>query len=123
MSLPMGGELSIMSPKFPETPEQKGETVPVSVEQVHRIAQLSKLSYTPEELELFVHHFQQILDHFEALGQVETSGVAPTYHALAGPEKTPVREDQLRPSLPADAAVSNAPQASDHQFQVPKVIE
>jgi len=97
--------------------------VPVSVEEVRRIAQLSKLTYTPEELELFVHHFQQILDHFATLEQVQTSGVAPAYHALAGPLATPLREDQVRPSLPPDAAVSNAPQASDHQFRVPRVIE
>ncbi len=95
----------------------------VTVEQVRRIAQLSKLTYTPEELEVFVQHFQQILDHFANLEKADTSGVAPTYHALAGPTRTPMRDDQVRASLPADDVASNAPQASDHQFRVPRVIE
>ncbi len=109
----------MLTPAF----SRKGKQVAVTVEQVRRIAQLAKLTYTAEELELFVQHFQQILDHFETLGKVDTSTVVPTYHALAGPTSTPMRDDQVRPSLPADAAASNAPQASDHQFRVPRVIE
>lgn len=97
--------------------------MPVSIEQVRKIAQLAKLRYAPEELELFVQHFQQILDHFATLEKVDTSGVAPTYHALESQGSTPMRDDEVKPSLPADAAVSNAPKVSDQQFKVPRVIE
>lgn len=97
--------------------------MPVSKDDVKRIAQLSKLTYSDTEMEDFVRHFQEILDYFEQLKLVPTHDVEPTYHALEGSEGTPVREDQTRPSLGGSLAVANAPRQADCQFRVPKVIE
>jgi aspartyl/glutamyl-tRNA(Asn/Gln) amidotransferase C subunit len=38
-------------------------------------------------------------------------------------ENVTLREDAARPSLAADAALSNAPEKGAGQFKVPKVIE
>ncbi len=95
----------------------------VPIDEIKKIADLSKLTYSPDELERFVHHFQEILDYFEHLNSAPTEGVNPTYHALDAFSGTPFRVDQTRPSLPCNDAVSNAPQEVDCQFRVPKVIE
>jgi len=95
----------------------------VPIDDVKKIADLAKLTYAPEELERFVHHFQEILDYFDHLNTAPTEGVEPTYHALGAFSGTPFRPDQTRPSLGCTEAVSNAPQEVDCQFRVPKVIE
>ncbi len=95
----------------------------VPINEVKKIADLSKLTYSTDELERFVQHFQEILDYFEHLNSAPTEGITPTYHALEGFSGTPFRADQTRPSLACTDAVSNAPQEVDCQFRVPKVIE
>ncbi|MFB3903654.1 MAG: Asp-tRNA(Asn)/Glu-tRNA(Gln) amidotransferase subunit GatC [Acidobacteriota bacterium] len=95
----------------------------VPIDEVKRIADLAKLNYSPDELERFVHDFQEILDYFEHLNSAPTEGIHPTYHALEEFAGTPFRADQTRPSLACTDAVSNAPQEVECQFRVPKVIE
>ena len=94
----------------------------VSIDEVKKIAALSKLRYEAAELDTFVAHFQEILDYFAQLNSVSTDAVAPTYHALEV-SGTPYRADETHESLPRAAAVANAPEESDCQFRVPKVIE
>jgi aspartyl-tRNA(Asn)/glutamyl-tRNA(Gln) amidotransferase subunit C len=97
--------------------------VAVSIDEIRRIADLSKLAYEPAEMERFVRHFQEILDYFAQLTAIPTDDVAPTYHALEEAPATPFRVDEAAPSLSRDAAVANAPDALEYQFRVPKVIE
>jgi aspartyl-tRNA(Asn)/glutamyl-tRNA(Gln) amidotransferase subunit C len=97
--------------------------VGVSIDEVRRIAHLSKLAYEPAELERFVRHFEEILSYFAQLEAVPTDDVPATYHALGEVPGTPYRADQPSLSLPRDAAVANAPDSLEHQFRVPKVIE
>ena len=95
----------------------------VSIDDVKKIATLSKLRYDDAELDSFVSQFQEILDYFAQLSSAPTDDVRPTYHALEGVSGTPFRLDQAQPSLSSEAAVSNAPEEADRQFRVPKVIE
>jgi aspartyl-tRNA(Asn)/glutamyl-tRNA(Gln) amidotransferase subunit C len=95
----------------------------VPIDEVKKIADLSKLTYSPDELERFVQHFQEILDYFEHLNSAPTEGINPTYHALEDTSGTPFRTDETRPSLTCSDAVLNAPQPRECQFRVPKVIE
>jgi aspartyl-tRNA(Asn)/glutamyl-tRNA(Gln) amidotransferase subunit C len=94
-----------------------------SIDEVRKIADLSKLTYSPDELERFVPHFREILDYFAHLNSAPTDAIQPTYHALEAFSGTPFRTDETRPSLARSDAVSNAPQEVDCQFRVPKVIE
>ena len=94
----------------------------VTIDEVRKIAALSKLRYEAAELDTFVAHFEEILEYFAQLNSVPTDAVAPTYHALEVPG-TPYRADETHQSLPCQTAVANAPEESDCQFRVPKVIE
>jgi len=92
--------------------------------QVDRIAALARLKFEAESLETFVPTFEQILEYFEQLKQVDTEGVEPTYHALFGQElATPLRDDECGSSLMPEDVLSNAPEAKEGHFRVPKVIE
>ena len=93
-------------------------------EQVDKVAALARLRFEAEGLETFVPTFEQILDYFEQLKQIDTEAVEPTYHALFGQElETPLRADECGESLPVEEALGNAPETKDGHFRVPKVIE
>ncbi len=91
-------------------------------EEVARIAQLARLAVTDEELQLFSRQLTSILEYAEQLREVDTSGIAPTSHPLA--LSAPVREDDVRPSLPREEALRAAPEPdlSGGLFKVPRVL-
>lgn len=91
-------------------------------EEVERIAHLARLSLTPEERELFARQLTAVLQYAEQLRDVDTSGVEPTSHPLA--LSTPLRADDLRPSLPRGEALDGAPDADREAglFKVPRVL-
>lgn len=92
--------------------------------EVLKIAALANLHFSEPELEDFTAQFQHILNYIEKLKEVEVEGVAPTSHiALVEPAEMPVfREDETRPSLPAEEALMNAPDPGNNHFRVPKVL-
>ncbi len=103
---------------------ERRETLPVGTREVEKIAELAHLKFDSQELELFVGHFQQILEYFTQLETVSTENVESTQRAVEGEKlATPTREDEVRPSLPVATALDNAPESSADHFQVPPVIE
>src|SRR5687767_6410423 len=89
---------------------------------VDRIAQLARLELTSEERALFTRQLAGILAYAEQVQQVDSSGVAPTSHVCA--TASSLRDDQERPSLPRDDALSAAPEANRAAglFKVPRVL-
>lgn len=87
-----------------------------------RIAHLARLSITDDELQLFSRQLAGILDYVEQLRQVDTAGVPPTSHPLA--LTAPLRNDDVRPSLPRERALDGAPDgdAAAGLFKVPRVL-
>lgn len=85
------------------------------------MAQLARLALTPEERESVAGHLDRILDYVDALQQLDTEGVEPTFHAI--PVPTPLREDVAAEPLDPELAVSNAPERAGTAFVVPKVID
>jgi aspartyl-tRNA(Asn)/glutamyl-tRNA(Gln) amidotransferase subunit C len=62
----------------------------------------------------------QVLDYMQQLNQLDTSRIAPTYHAVE--HKAGLREDQINPGLDIDRVLNNAPQRDERNFIVPKII-
>ena len=96
----------------------------VSRNDVMKIAELSRLYFSQQELDAFTSQFQRILDYIEKLKEADVEGVPPTSHVSLVPdfEKHIFREDQVRRSLSQGEALANAPDAREGQFRVPKVI-
>jgi aspartyl-tRNA(Asn)/glutamyl-tRNA(Gln) amidotransferase subunit C len=94
----------------------------LTVQDVERIAALAHLELTDEEKQLFTRQLADILAYAEQLQAIDTAGVPATAHvgATGGAE----RDDELRPSLPTEEALANAPDAAPDAglFRVPRVI-
>ena len=95
---------------------------PFSRAEVERVAHLARLELTPGEIDLFAQQLAGILAYAEQIRAVDTSGIPPTSHTLA--RVAPMRDDEVRASLPRDAALAAAPGADPAAglFKVPRVI-
>ena len=91
-------------------------------DEVELIAHLARLSVTAEERDLYARQLTAVLQYAEQLREVDTEGVAPTSHPLA--LSAPLREDELRPSLPRNEALDQAPDADREAglFKVPRLL-
>jgi aspartyl-tRNA(Asn)/glutamyl-tRNA(Gln) amidotransferase subunit C len=95
----------------------------VSRDEVLKIAKLSKLHLSEEEIDAFAHHFQRILDYVEKLKKIDVTGILPTSHVSVGNiEKHIFREDEVKPSLAEEDALAEAPDAGSGHFKVPRMI-
>jgi aspartyl-tRNA(Asn)/glutamyl-tRNA(Gln) amidotransferase subunit C len=91
-----------------------------SHEDIERIAALSQLALSANERVRFERELSSILEYAAQVRDVDTSGVPPTTHAMAG--GTRWREDEETVSLPLEHVLANAPATSGGLFVVPKVI-
>jgi len=92
----------------------------ISLQEVEHIAKLARLQLTDEEKKRFQVELGKILEYFDQLKKLDTEKVPPMTHAV--PIENVLREDQVKPSLPAEEALQNAPEKKDSYFQVPKVV-
>lgn len=93
----------------------------LSREEVMHVAKLAMLQVSEEETELYTEQLNSILEYAEQLKKLDTSDVMPTAHAVS--LKNVFREDRVKPCLPREEVLANAPQAEEGMFRVPKVIE
>jgi aspartyl-tRNA(Asn)/glutamyl-tRNA(Gln) amidotransferase subunit C len=96
--------------------------MPVRVDRdlVKHIAQLSRLSFDKDRATLFAAEMSSILEFIDELSSVDTDGVPPTENVR---DVTNVlRDDEVRPSISVDRALSNAPSSQNGCFKVPKVL-
>ena len=95
--------------------------MPIERDQVVHIAALARIGISDEEIDLYAGQLSDIIDQFEILNELDTSGVEPTGHA--GDLRGVMREDTPADSLTPDAALSNAPRRDGEYFRVKAVLE
>ena len=88
---------------------------------VKYVAHLARLELTPEEEIKLGAQLGNIIGFVEQLKSVDVSNVEPTAHAV--PTVNVTRADEVRPSLPHDEAMRNAPAKAGGLFVVPKIVE
>ncbi|HUT75037.1 MAG TPA: Asp-tRNA(Asn)/Glu-tRNA(Gln) amidotransferase subunit GatC [Armatimonadota bacterium] len=93
----------------------------LSQQEIEHIALLSRLKLTADERQRLTTQLNDIMGFFEQLGELDTSGVEPTSHVI--PMHNVLRADEVRPSLPVEEALDNAPQRAGDTFRVPRVVE
>lgn len=98
--------------------------MPISKDEVTKIASLSNLALTPEETESFSAQLAGIVTYIDQLSELDTSNVKAWQQRSAGEAVTSyaAREDRIEPSLGTNAALANAPDPDLGHFGVPKVI-
>ena len=85
------------------------------------VAHLARLHLTPDEEKKLGAQLGHILGYIEKLKELNVTGVEPTAHAV--PMVNVTRADEIRPSLPHDDALRNAPAKANGLFMVPKIVE
>ncbi len=93
----------------------------ISLREVEHVARLARLELSAAEKERMRSQLDVILGYVAKLEEVDVAGVPPTSHVL--PLVDVMREDEVRPSYPADAMLANAPDPEGEQFRVPKILE
>jgi aspartyl-tRNA(Asn)/glutamyl-tRNA(Gln) amidotransferase subunit C len=85
------------------------------------VAHLARLHLTPDEEKKLGAQLGGILGYIEKLKELDVAGVEPTAHAV--PLVNVTRPDEVRPPLPHDEALRNAPVQANGLFMVPKIVE
>ena len=93
----------------------------LSREEVLHIALLARLGLIETEVARLSEQLSNILENFEILQQVDTSGIPPTAQSIA--LQNVVSDDEVAPSLPQDEVLANAPQKEGEFFRVRAVLE
>ena len=93
----------------------------LSREEVQHVARLARLHLSDEELERMREQLDAILAYIDKLKELDVEGVEPTSHAV--PLVDVMRDDELAPCLPQEAALANAPDRAGEFFRVPRIIE
>jgi len=95
--------------------------MPLERSEVIHIASLARIGLTDDEIEMFGEQLSQILEQFEVLNELDTSGVTPTGHA--GGLQTVMRDDLAEDSLDSEDVLKNAPRREGEFFRVNAVLE
>ena len=87
---------------------------------VRYIANLARLELSDDEVARFQPQLEAILAYADALAKVDVSGIHPGDHP--SPTMDHMRDDTPHQSLTAAAFLQNAPDQSQNQIRVPKVV-
>ena len=88
---------------------------------VKYVSDLARLELTAEEVSAFQPQLEGIVKYVEKISAVDVEGVEPMMHGR--PLVNAFREDVVRPSLPAETALANAPKRVGDEFLLPKIVE
>jgi aspartyl-tRNA(Asn)/glutamyl-tRNA(Gln) amidotransferase subunit C len=93
----------------------------ITREDIAEVAHLSRLEMDAAELDKFTEQLQGILEYASMLNELDMADVEPTFHAV--PMKNVFREDIVKPSLPIEDVLGNAPDPVGNFFGVPRIID
>lgn len=90
-------------------------------EEVLRIARLARLGLAEAEVTRLGEQLSHILESFEVLQQVDTTGVPPTAQSVT--LENVLRSDRVKASLSQSQVLANAPRRDGDFFRVRAVLE
>jgi aspartyl-tRNA(Asn)/glutamyl-tRNA(Gln) amidotransferase subunit C len=94
--------------------------VKITREQIAHVATLARLHLDDAAVELYTKQLGDILTYMDTLNRLDTKGVPPTSHAIF--INNAFRDDEVKPSIPVERALTNAPRSERGSFVVPKVV-
>jgi aspartyl-tRNA(Asn)/glutamyl-tRNA(Gln) amidotransferase subunit C len=93
----------------------------IDTETARRVAKLARIRVEEENLPVLAQEFNNILGFIEQLNEVDVEGVAPMTSVT--PMRLKRREDVVTDGDMQQKILSNAPDAREGFFAVPKVVE
>ncbi|HEX8917773.1 MAG TPA: Asp-tRNA(Asn)/Glu-tRNA(Gln) amidotransferase subunit GatC [Chloroflexota bacterium] len=94
-------------------------TIPRDV--VTYVAGLAHVGLSADEVDELATELSSVLEHIAVLQGVNVEGVLPTSHVAQ--VTNVLRDDEVRPSWPAEAVLSNAPRREDNLFAVSGIFD
>ncbi len=88
---------------------------------IEKLAQLSRLQFNGEEKNEIKNDLVKMIGFVEKLNELQLDNVEPLLHMCDAVNV--LREDEVKGSLPREAALQNAPHHDGQFFKVPKVIK
>lgn len=95
--------------------------MPISEEEVKRIAKLAKFKVEDQEVDHFTEEFGNILNMTEKLQEVDTTDVTPMFWAVDF--ENVMREDKVVKTQTRDELFINAKTTVDGFIEVPSIID
>jgi aspartyl-tRNA(Asn)/glutamyl-tRNA(Gln) amidotransferase subunit C len=93
----------------------------IEQKEVERIAHLARLHLNPQELQRMQKELNRILEYVRKLEELDTSQVEPMHHVFE--VENFFREDIIRPSLPKEKVMENAPDEKDGLLRMPGALK
>ncbi len=95
--------------------------MPLTEDEVHHIATLCRIFFSPEEVDGMKGELSHILEQFQVLMEMDTQNVTPTSHSAD--LQTVTRADEAASGLDKEQVLANAPQREGDFFKVKVVLE
>lgn len=89
----------------------------VDAEDVKKVAENARIKVEDEEAEEFADDFEDILEMFETLDEIDTSDVEPAFHPVETESRS--REDQKEDTLNRKEVFQNTENNEDGYFKGP----
>ncbi|MEM6933271.1 MAG: Asp-tRNA(Asn)/Glu-tRNA(Gln) amidotransferase subunit GatC [Pseudomonadota bacterium] len=93
----------------------------IDTETARKVARLARIAVTEEDLPAIASELSGILGWIEQLGEVDVTGIEPMTSVT--PMALKRREDEVIAGDIRDKVLTNAPNAREGFFAVPKVVE
>ena len=93
---------------------------PLDEEAVRRVAKLSRLRLTTDQVSAYRAQLGAVLDHVARLRSLDLDGVEPLAHPLETTNR--IDDDTVRDPLPTDVLMSIAPESVPPFIRVPTVL-
>ena len=88
---------------------------------VKYVSDLARLELSADEQAVFQRQLEDIVGYVEKISAVNVDGVEPMMHGRK--LVNAFREDVVRPSMPTETALANAPKRVGDEFLLPKIVE
>lgn len=93
----------------------------ITDETIEYVSTLAKLDLTGEERQGAMRDMSRMLDYFDKLNELDTTGVEPMSHAF--PLQNVFREDEVTNGDGSEESLKNAPEEKENMFVVPRTVE
>tara|TARA_B100001109_G_scaffold150273_1_gene122175 strand:+ start:1126 stop:1437 length:312 start_codon:yes stop_codon:yes gene_type:complete len=93
----------------------------ISEQEVRKIAELSRLSLSSDELKKRTEDMNNILNYMDTLNEIDTDNVEELYNV--NDMSNPLRDDTFEKSLEKKDVLKNSPSSNDDYIEVPLTVK
>lgn len=93
----------------------------IDKELVRHMAEISKLSFSEDEIDSFTGKLGSILEYVDKLNELDLEGVEPTYQV--NKHIQPFREDIVDQGISREEVLQNAPEEQYGYFKILRIVE